>query len=193
MHALLTLIEQRRELVDDKTRCTNRLGSMLKPYHPQVLQWFDKIDNLLVCGFLARWPTLPSAKRADRATLEEFFHDHNCRCSKIVDARVNAIRSSVALTKDAAIVAPGRPHVLALVEQLRMTLAAIKQFERQIEAIVQTIPDYQPSHALPGAGPHLAPHLLAAFGEQRERFTTAAALQMYAGIAPLTERNGNKR
>ena len=151
MHALLTLIEQRRELVDDKTRCTNRLGSMLKPYHPQVLQWFDKLDNLLVCDFLARWPTLPAAQRAHRATLEEFFHEHNCRRSKIVEARVNAIRSSVALTEDAAIVAPSRLHVLALVEQLRITLAAIEQFEREIQALAQTIPENRPAAArVPG-------------------------------------------
>jgi transposase len=33
---------------------------------------------------------------------------------------------------------------------------------------------------------------LVAFGEQRERFDSAAALQKYAGIAPVTERSGKK-
>jgi transposase len=46
--------------------------------------------------------------------------------------------------------------------------------------------------ALPGAGPSLAPRLLVAFGEQRERFASAAAVQKYAGIAPVTERSGKK-
>ena len=31
-----------------------------------------------------------------------------------------------------------------------------------------------------------------AFGEQRERFRSAAELQQYAGVAPVTERSGNK-
>jgi len=31
-----------------------------------------------------------------------------------------------------------------------------------------------------------------AFGEQRERFTSAEDLQKYAGIAPVTERSGKK-
>ena len=44
---------------------------------------------------------------------------------------------------------------------------------------------------MPGAGPTVAPRLLAAFGE-RERFPNAAALQNYAGIAPVIERSGNK-
>jgi hypothetical protein len=192
MRALLTLIEQRRELVDDKTRFTNRLGNTLKQYYPQVLDWFEKLDNLLVCDFLARWPTLPTARRAHRATLEEFFRSHNCRRSKIVENRVNAIRSSPSLTEDPAIVDPCRLHVLALVEQLRTTLAAIERFDQQIEAVAQTLPDYPLFRALPGAGASLAPRLLAAFGEQRERFQGGAALQMYAGIAPVTERSGKK-
>jgi transposase len=45
---------------------------------------------------------------------------------------------------------------------------------------------------LPGAGAQLAPRLLAAFGEQRERFRSAEELQKYAGIAPVTERSGKK-
>ena len=192
MRSLLTLIEQRRELVDDKTRFTNRLGHTLKQYYPQVLEWFDKLDNRIACDFLARWPTLPAARRAHRATLEEFFRSHNCRRSKIIDARAEAIRSAVALTADPAIVDPCRLHVQVLIEQLRVTLAAIEQFDQQIEAVAQTIPDYPLFRALPGAGPSLAPRLLAAFGEQRERYQGAAAVQMYAGIAPVTERSGKK-
>lgn len=53
-------------------------------------------------------------------------------------------------------------------------------------------PDYALFRALPGAGPALAPRLLAAFGEQRERFAGADELQKYSGIAPVTERSGNK-
>ena len=34
--------------------------------------------------------------------------------------------------------------------------------------------------------------MLAAFGERRERFPDAAALQKFAGIAPVIERSGNK-
>ena len=37
-----------------------------------------------------------------------------------------------------------------------------------------------------------ASRLLVAFGEQRDRYASAAALQRYAGIAPVTERSGKK-
>src|SRR5437867_11474849 len=41
---------------------------------------------------------------------------------------------------------------------------------------------------VPGAGPVFAPRLLVAFGEQRARYASAAELQQYARLAPLTER-----
>ncbi len=46
--------------------------------------------------------------------------------------------------------------------------------------------------SLPGAGRVLSARLLAAFGEQRDRFPSAAAFQKHTGIAPVTERSGNK-
>jgi transposase len=66
MRSLLSLIEQRRELVGDKTRFTNRLTNALKQYYPQALEWFDDIDTVLFCDFLTRWPTLPAVRRATR-------------------------------------------------------------------------------------------------------------------------------
>jgi len=192
MRSLLTLIEQRRELVDDKTSFTDRLGNTLKQYYPQVLELFGKLDNLMVCDFLARWPTLEVARRAHRSKLQQFFCAHNCRRAALNEARINTIKTAEALTEEPAIVTPCRLHVLALVEQLRITLAAIERFDAQIEAVANEIPDYRIFRALPGAGPGLAPRLMAAFGEQRERFQSAAALQMYAGIASVTEHSGKK-
>ena len=51
MRTLATLVEQRRDLVGDKTRITNRLSSTLKEYFPQTLDWFEDRDTLLFCVF----------------------------------------------------------------------------------------------------------------------------------------------
>jgi transposase len=82
--------------------------------------------------------------------------------------------------------------VLALVEQLRVTLQAIERFDAEIASVSQTLPDYALFSALPGAGATLAPRLLVAFGEQRERYRSAAELQRYTDIAPVTESSGKK-
>jgi transposase len=66
MRKLCMLVEQRRRLVGDKTRYTNRLGNALKQYYPQALQWFEQRDTVVFCDFLTRWPTLIQVKRALR-------------------------------------------------------------------------------------------------------------------------------
>ena len=76
--------------------------------------------------------------------------------------------------------------------QLRVTLQAIADFDTAIAQRAQTHPDFPLFQALPGAGPVFAPRLLVAFGEQRARYPSAAELQKYAGIAPVTERSGKK-
>lgn len=124
--------------------------------------------------------------------LEAFFHSHNCRRALLIEQRIKSIRSAAALTNDTGIITPYRLHSLALVAQLRTTLAAIDMFDKEIAALAPTLPDFALFESLPGAGPHLTPRLLVAFGEQRERFHSAHELQQYAGIAPVTERSGKK-
>jgi transposase len=193
MRSLVSLVERRRQLVGDQNRLTNRLCDTLKQYYPQVLEWFDDRGTVLFCDFLERWPTLRSVRQARTATLEVFFHAHHCRSSRRISARIESIRGATALTDDLAVIGPCRLHVLALVTQLRAVLAAIVQFDREIAAVARTLPDYALFESLPGAGAQLAPRLLAAFGEQRERFRSAEEVQRYAGIAPVTERSGKKR
>jgi transposase len=192
MRALEQLVEHRRRLVGDKVRLTNRLTSALKNYFPHVLQWFHDKDTTIFCDFLTQWPTLKAAQLARRSTLERFFRAHHVRYADVIDQRIQAIKSATPLTSDEGVIAPTALLVQALVSQLRVTLQAIDAFAHAIAQHAQSHPDFPLFDSLPGAGAVLAPRLLAAFGEQRERYTSADELQKYAGIAPVTERSGNK-
>jgi transposase len=192
MRTLGFLVEQRRLLVDDKKRLVNRLGHTLKQYYPQVLDWFEQHDTVVFSDFLLRWPTLKQVKRARRATLEAFFRGHNVRSAKVMDERMHAIQRAMPLTDDPAVVTTHQLLAIALVEQLQVALRAIARFDQEIAALAPTLPDYALFHALPGSGPILTPRLLAAFGEQRERFARAEQLQRYSGVAPVTQRSGKK-
>jgi transposase len=192
MRTLTYLVEQRRQLVDDKTRFVNRLCDTLKQYFPQTLDWFEHRDTQLFCDFLTRWPTLTQVKHARKATLETFFKTHNVRFGTVIDTRIQGIKTAKPLTFDVAVITAHRLQALAQVDQLRITLEAIGRFDDAIATLAPKLPDYALFDALPGAGPILAPRLLVAFGEQRERFTSAAALQQYSGVAPVTERSGKK-
>jgi len=192
MRALVQLVHDRRRLVSDKIRITNRLINALKNYFPQPLEWFRDKDTVLFCDFLTRWPTLKHAKRARRSALEAFFHEHNVRRSAVIDGRIRAIRSALPLTEDPGVIGPQSLLIAVLVAQLRTVLLALERFNAAIAATTEQLPDYAIFSSFPGAGPIFAPRLLAAFGEDRERYQRCEELQKYSGIAPVTERSGQK-
>jgi hypothetical protein len=87
------------------------------------------------------------------------------------------------------------PHALlvqSLVTPLRVTLEAMERFDHAMAEQAQTHPDCALFEALPSAGAVLAPRLLVAFGEQRERYGSAVEVHTYAGIAPVMERSGKQ-
>jgi transposase len=192
MRALAQLVEHRRRVVGDTVRRTNRLPRTLKHYFPQVLHWFQEKDAAIFCDFLRRWPTLNAVQLARRVTLETFFRAHHVRYAEVIAQRIAAIKSATPLTTGEGIIAPNALLVQALVAQIRITLQALTDFDTAIAQCARRHPDFPFFQALPGAGPVFAPRLLVAFGEQRARYASAAELQTYAGIAPVTERSGKK-
>ncbi|MGH8458524.1 MAG: IS110 family transposase, partial [Nevskiales bacterium] len=165
---LRLLVEMRRTLVAERVRISNRLTAALKCYFPQVLDWFEDTATPMVCDFLIRWPDLESVQRAKRATLERFFHAHNSRYASVITRRLQAIAQAQPLTTDEAVIVPYRLLVQALVQQLAISLRAVEQFDRAIAQCFSQIPDANFFSSLPGAGPQLAPRLLAAMGSQRD-------------------------
>ena len=119
MRALQQLVVARRMLVDDTTRTINRIIAALKSYYPQALEWFENRNTMLFGNFLIRWPNLQCAKRARRETLRKFFHDNSVRYAKVVDARIDGIKSATALTTDPGVVEPAQLLVETLAPQLR--------------------------------------------------------------------------
>ena len=192
IRALEQMVEHRRRLVGDKVRLNNRMTSILKNYFPQVLGWFKDRDTKLFCDFLTRWPTLASVQRARCSTLEHFFHTHHVRSSVLINKRIEGIKAAVALTTDEAVIVPNELLTKALIAQLRVVLTAIREFDGEIALRFQRHADFVLFDTLPGAGAALAPRLLVAFGDQRERYTCADEMQKLSGIAPVTKRSGNR-
>jgi transposase len=192
MRALCRLVEDRRRLVGDRVRVTNRLIAALKAYYPQVLDWFEDKHTRVFCDFLERWPTLEQARKARKTTLESFFHDHNVRRSDCIQARVASIKGATPLTKDSGVITPARLLVESLIPQLKALLTAIENYDKEVDAICSKLADFKVFRSFPSAGAVYAPRLLAAFGEDRERFKSAADVQRYGGVAPVTERSGKQ-
>ncbi|NJN56981.1 MAG: IS110 family transposase [Leptolyngbyaceae cyanobacterium SL_5_9] len=192
LRSLQQLVENRRMLVAEKVRLTNRITAALKGYYPQVLDWFEDKDTQVFCEFLTRYPSLNAAQVASKQELEQFFKSHHVVQAKTIGRRLEQIQQGVALTEDVGIVEPLQLLVTALIAQLRVLLPSITTFDTKIEELFNSHSDAELFAALPGAGPHLAPRLLVAFGEERTRFQTAQDLLRYSGIAPVKESSGQK-
>jgi len=184
------LVEHRRRLVSDRTRISNRMTALLKAYFPQVLQWFPDIRTALVCDFLLRWPSLQALRRVRRATLEGFFLEHNSVRRETLQRRIKAIKEGVPLVTDGAVLTSSVLMVKALAVQMKTTIAAIIEFDAEIERLCAEHQDFTLFAGLPGAGSVYASRLLAALGTDRERWPSAEELACYAGIAPVIERSG---
>jgi transposase len=192
MRARAQLVAHRRRVVGDTVRLPTRLTSTLKTSFPHVLHWFQEQDPAIFCDFLRRWSTRKAAQLARRSTLETFFREHHGRYAESIAQRSHASKSATPLTTDAGVIAPHALLVQALVAQLRVTVQALADCDTAIAQCAQHHPDVSLFQALPGAGPVFASRRRVAFGEQRARSASAAALQKYAGSAPVTARSGKK-
>lgn len=190
--ALNLLVEQRRMLVEDKRRAVNRLINALKQYYPLPLTMFSHRGSDLFCEFLLTWPTLKQLKRAREKTIRAFFSKRGGNAVANTDKRIKAINDAMALTEDSSVIEPYSLLSVTLCNQIVLLNKSIKAYDVKIDELFNQMPDADIFASLPGTGPCLAPRLLAAFGEDRSRFTSAQEIQNYAGLSPVTERSGNK-
>ena len=184
------LVEHRRRLIGDRTRLSNRMTSLLKCYFPQVLSWFPDLATVLVCDFLWRWPALERLRGVKRTTLLNFFRAHHSVRRDTLEKRLTAIKESVPLTTDRAIINSSVLMITALAAQLKTTIEAVRRFDQEIQKLCTAHPDFHLFQSLPGAGDVYASRLLAVIGTDRSRWTTAAELACLSGIAPVMERSG---
>lgn len=192
VRVLSHLVEQRRLLVEDKRRYVNRLINALKQYYSQPLEWLSHRDSDLFCDFLLRWPSLQELKRSRENTIREFFKSRGGNAVSLTEKRLEAIAAALPLTHDEAVIQAHKRFVQSVVKQLKVTIENIHTYDLEIRTLFEQMPDAAIFNSLPGTGPCLAPRLLAAIGDDRERFSTAQQLQNFAGLSPVTERSGKK-
>lgn len=189
--ALQQLVLHRRAVVDERTGLSNRLIALLKQYFPQALTLCgEDLWRPLATSFLLKWPSLSAVRKARPATLKTFYHLHGSRSTKLLAERLALIEQAVPVTDEPALIASFGLRVQLIGRQLQQVHKTVKAFEEQIAQAYRAHPDQPIFASLPGAGPVLGTRLLASLGAQRERFASAAALQQYTGVAPVTKRSG---
>jgi len=187
---LTALVEQRRHAVDERTALVNQLISLLKRVYPQALTLAgEDLAAPLTLAFLRRFPSLCAAKKAGASRLRAFYRRHNVRSDERIEQRVAMVTSARPITRDEAILRPAALELARLLDLIEMLARHVTAYDEAIAKAFATHPKAEIFASLPGAGPVLAPRLLALFGEREERYPDAASLQKYAGVAPVRERS----
>ena len=186
------LVEHRRQLVDDRTALTNRLQTLLKGYFPQALEWAGDLTAPLAGDFLRQFPRLEEVQKASRLKVRKVYRAHTRRTPEQLEQLLDQIRTARPLTTDPAVIESSALMALAQVDQLRALAAGLERLEEKLKQLFAAHPDHAIFTSFPGAGPALAPRLLAAWGTDRQRYAAAQDMECLSGAAPVTDQSGKK-
>jgi transposase len=188
------LVQDRRKAVDLRTRHIEALGASLKEYFPQALELLNgNLASRLAGDFLKKWSTVQELQQAKPSTLKRFYYGHNIRCPELIDKVLLLAQQAQPLTTDPAILESGRRLSRMHAQLIQSLNPIIADYDRRIATVFADHPESSLFQGLPGAGPALAPRLLAFFGTDRSRYLAAQNVHSFSGIAPVTKSSGKTK
>jgi transposase len=181
-----------RHLTRDVVRSSNRLRAALVRYYPAALQVFSSVRTKVALAFIRTYPTPQAAAALSFAEFEAFAKAH--RYPRPSQLRRNYLRLQEPYPEPMpGTVSVFQAEAVQLAGLLLEELRANKEAKRRLKTLFDQHPDAPIFASLPGAGDLLAPALLAKFGDDRQRFPTAASVQALAGTCPVTVSSGKRR
>lgn len=188
------LVEDRRKAVDLRTTHLQALGANLKEYYPQALELTnDNLSSRLACDLLLKWPTFVDFQQAKPSTIKRFYYGHNVRSPQVIERALALAQKSQPLTTDLGIVESGRRLSQMYAGLIPVLNSVIADYDQRIQQLFDAHPEAKIFRGLPGAGPVMAPRLLAFFGTDRSRYARALNVQSFTGIAPVTKSSGKSK
>jgi hypothetical protein len=177
-------------LIEQRTAFVNQLKQALYDYYPAALEAFDDWLAPASWEFLVRFPTPARLQQAGRTRWARFLHAHRLWRPHTAEQRMAVFARATALSGSAPTVAAKSLLAISLVRLLQTVETQLVAYRERITALFARHPDHDLFGSLPGAGPKLAPRLLAEVGDDRTRFTDVQGLQCLAGTAPVTFKSG---
>jgi transposase len=188
------LVEDRRKMVHQRTSQIEALGACLKEYFPQAIEVLSgNLSTRLACDLLKKWPNFEAFQQARESTIKRFFYGHNIRSPKVLARVLEVAKTGKPLTSDSAIVESAGLLAQAYAEMISNLNRTIEGYDQRIEGHFKDHPEAYLYENLPGAGPVMAPRLLAFFGTDRSRYEHAGNVQSFCGVAPVTKSSGKSQ
>ena len=182
-----------RKLVDEKTRIVNQINSCLKEFYPTALNIFSSVDSNIAIAFLKTFPDHKTLSRCSKKAFLTFFKKHHYshpnRVGELWD-----IAQSQTPEADSVVTTANRFRLLTLLDQLTSLREHIAKYEKEIQAILDNIPETKHISSLPGAGKRIVPELVAALGptanDSQAKFQSADEIARLSGCVPVTRQSG---
>lgn len=189
MAAKVSLINH---LTRSKVRLSNRLRSVLLRYYPAAVGVFSRLTTQIALHFLTTYNTPQAAAALTLTEFKAFARQHGYRRPQSLPACFARLQRPHP-EADPQTVLVYQDEVPLLAHFLLRIIQARKQTMNELTTLFQQHPDQFIFSSLPGAGELLAPALLTKFGDDRQRFPTAAAVQALAGTCPVTDASGKRK
>lgn len=177
-------------LIEERTALINALQSALGEYYPAALEAFEDWTLPSAWALVEAFPTPQALQGAGKRKWEKFLHTHKLARPQTYQARMECFARAGEFVAGAALTRAKSRLALARVRTLRVLHQQIEAYRAEIEQLFARHPDHDLFGSLPGAGPKLAPRLLAELGSDRARFEDPSGLQCLAGTAPVHYQSG---
>jgi transposase len=191
--AVKVVARTHKTLIWERTRHTQRLRHALRDYFPAALVAFDDLDAADTLELLAKAPTPAQGARLTITQISAVLK--RARRKKVAEkatAIQTALRSDQ-LGQTEIVAEAYAASVQALIAVLIVLNTQVKTLQGQVEADFGQHPAAEIILSQPGLGPILGARVLAEFGDDPLRYTSAKARKNYAGTSPITRASGKKK
>jgi transposase len=186
---LAGLARQRSNLVEEKTRYSNQLTTVLKSYYPRAIELFPNLEQPLTLEFLATFSSPSELAQVEQQQWEALFAGKRYPQPGRI-ARLGETARQPQVPVSAVDEALGAREVRRLVRCLRLVLQELAKLDQEIEAQFSGLADARIFNSPPGAGPVLGPALFAVFGDNRAAWKDWREVAQACGTVPITRRSG---
>jgi len=191
--AVKVVTRMHKTLIWERTRASQRLRHALREYFPAALQAFDDLDAADTLELLAKAPEPAAAARLTISQISAALKRARRRDIATKAARVQTVLRAGQLGQAAAVTAAYAATVRALAAVLVTLNAQVAALQGQVEAYFGRHPDAELILSQPGLGAVLGARVLAEFGDDHTRYTSAKARKNYAATSPITRASGKKK
>jgi transposase len=193
--AIKVVARAHQTMVWERTRALLRLRSALREYFPAALIAYENL-GLAGADTLELLQIAPSPAQAAALDVEVIIAAMRRVRRHKVHAKAAAISSALRsehLGRSSAVTEAYAATVAALSAVIEVFNTQIKKLERQVEAHFTDHPQAAIYHSQPGIGVITGARLLAEFGDDPDRYSSAKARKNYAATSPVTRASGKSK